>query len=351
VVGRLDAEAVAGLVPRRDPRGHKGTFGTLLVVSGSLDYAGAALICGAAALRAGAGLVVLCVPASLQPIVAGRVPELVTLGLPERAPGRLDPRGALAAIVERPADALVVGPGLAADPGTGTLVELLRAATRRAVRPGRPGDAVAPGGPDGPQPVVVEEDPGAGEALPPVVLDAEALNQLAARRGWWRRPGRPAILTPHPGEFARLTGRKPLTDEERLKAAREAAGRWSAVVVLKGAHTVVAAPDGRVARSTTAQPALASAGSGDVLAGVAGSLLAQGMAPYEAACLAVHLHAGAGEHLAEGIGDAGLLATDLLAEIPRLRRDLTRLRDRRAGGAVGFARPAIGTEEGPRPGR
>jgi NAD(P)H-hydrate epimerase len=304
----LDEAFAATLVPSRDVRAHKGTFGTALAVCGSLDYAGAAVLAGTAALRAGAGLVVLCVPASLQPIVAGRVPELITFGLPERAPFEVHPERAAAAVESRPHAALIVGPGLRSGEETDELVARL-----------------------------VRNEGGGGDAAP-AVLDAEALNALSRTTGWWKSVGRSCVLTPHPGEFERLTG-KPVgpEDEERASRAAEAARRWRQVVVLKGARTVIATPDGAIARAAFENPALATGGTGDVLAGTIGSLLEQGVRPWEAACLGVFLHGTAAEHVRERLGDAGLVASDLLAELPRVRRHLAQLRDRRKhAGQLGF---------------
>jgi ADP-dependent NAD(P)H-hydrate dehydratase / NAD(P)H-hydrate epimerase len=143
------------------------------------------------------------------------------------------------------------------------------------------------------------------------------------------------VLTPHPGEFGRLDGAPVGPDAgHRVERASAAAIRWGVVVVLKGARTVVAGPDGRVASSSFANPALGTGGTGDVLAGVIGSLLAQGVPTWEAACLGVHLHGVAGEHIRDRMGDAGLMASDLLGELPRVRRELQRHRsssERRIG--------------------
>ena len=152
----------------------------------------------------------------------------------------------------------------------------------------------------------------------PTVIDADALNMLASTYGWWERLGTPAVLTPHPGEMGRLLGKGvAAVQEDRVASAAEAAARWGQVVVLKGAHTMVASPDGRVSLSPFANPALATAGTGDVLAGTIGALLAQGLAPYEAAVAGVHVHAAAGERASQLTGPSGLLASDLLIEIPR----------------------------------
>ena len=314
---RLDEELVTGYLPRRDADGNKGTFGTLLAVCGSLDFAGAALLAGTAALRAGAGLVTLCLPASVQPLLAGRVPELITLGLPEHAPHAVDAVGAVALIAARAHTALLVGPGLAPTEATRSLVRLLL-----------PGDAGATGAGAS---RAATGAPAASAATRPAVFDAEALNALAASDGWWEVPHRPLVLTPHPGEFARLDGTaSPATDADRCSRAAAAAARWDAVVVLKGARTVVAAPDGRIAMAAFENAALATGGTGDVLAGTIASLLAQGLEPWPAACLGVHIHGTAGEHVRERLGDAGLLASDLLPELPRVRRHLVNLHERAA---------------------
>ena len=162
----IDADLAAGLLPLRDRRGHKGTFGRVSVVAGSLDYAGAALMAGAAALRAGSGLVSLYLPVTLQPFLAGRVPELITRGLPERGSGQLDAAAAASLVLDAPCDALLVGPGLAPGPGTSGLVQRLLAV-------------------DG----------------PPAVVDAGALDALSGIPGWAARVRRPCVLTPHPGEM------------------------------------------------------------------------------------------------------------------------------------------------------
>jgi hydroxyethylthiazole kinase-like uncharacterized protein yjeF len=297
----MDEAAAARLLPERDVRGHKGTFGRVLVVAGSLDYAGAALMAGSAALRAGSGLVTLCLPASLQPLLAGRVPEIITRALPETAPYEVDGPAAAATIAESPAEALLVGPGLRPGRGTTRLTEALLAA-------------------DG----------------PPAVVDAGALDALSRVPRWWSRLGRPVIVTPHPGEFARLDHEVAADDEARAEAAARAARAWGVTVVLKGAHTVVATAD-ELTSLPFEVPALATAGSGDILAGVIASLVGQGLAPHQAALLGVYIHGLAGQWLAERLGDAGVLATDLLTTVPRVRRHLVHERDR--AGRLGFEAP------------
>lgn len=336
----LDEATVAALLPERPARGHKGTFGRLLVVAGSLDYAGAALLVARAAGRTGAGLVTLAVPASLQPVFSGRVLEATTLALPESAPGVVEPVAALEVLLDRDHDALVVGPGLRPGLATLELVEAIVASGAGAAT-------------------------GAGQgSAPAALLDAEALNALATRDGWWRRAGRPLVLTPHPGELRRLLGADPEAarefsavgaattagaetegrgaldlagDERRLAAARRCAERWGQVLVLKGARSVIAAPDGSCAVAPFENPGLASGGTGDVLAGTIGALLAQRLAPWDAARVGVYLHGLAGETVRERFGDAGPLASDLPDEIARARRRLATLRgDGRRAGRVGF---------------
>ncbi len=317
----LDDAIASALLPVRDKRGHKGAFGKVLVLAGSLDYAGAALLVCRAAGRAGAGLVTLAVPESLQPLFAAKVIEATTMGLPEDDVEEIDPEPALARILDHDHDAIVVGPGLRPGLATAELVRML---------------------------LTTGDDAGAA----PIVLDAEALRSLATLEGWWDGDRRPSVLTPHAGEFARLragSGRDPDEDGDlsgddaaRAKAARDAAATWRQVVVLKGARTVIAAPDGRVAVAPFENPALATGGTGDVLAGTIGALLAQHLLPYDAARLGVYLHGLAGDSVRERFGDSGLLASDLPEPIALARKRLAAVAERRAAsGRLGFgSRPA-----------
>ncbi len=284
----MDAAFCAPLVPRRDPDGHKFSFGRVTTVCGSLDFAGAAYLAALGAARGGAGLVVMALPTPLRPVLAARLPEAVLVGMPVDDRGEIDSEAALRAIEQHKPDALVVGPGLEESASNARLVL----------------DLIA----------------GAG---PPAVIDAGALNMLAQTPDWFRRTGRALVLTPHPGEFARLTGEQAgATDGERLARAGESARQFGHVLVLKGARTVVAAPDGRRAVAPFANPLLATAGSGDVLAGLIGALLGQGAAPFDAACLGVYLHGRAGERLSESFGDSGALASEIADQIPAARREL-----------------------------
>ena len=312
---RLDDDSAGVLLPERPVRGHKGSFGKLLVIAGSLDYAGAALLVCRAAGRTGAGLVTLAVPESLQPLFAAKVVEATTMALPEDDLEEIDAEGAITRILDHEHDAMVVGPGLR--PGLST-VELVRELVTAA-------DAEAP----------------------PIVLDAEALRSLATMDAWWQGMARPGVLTPHAGEFARLRsgmGLDPVADGDlvaddaaRVTAARDAAATWGQVVVLKGAATVIAAPDGSVAIAPFENPALATGGTGDVLAGAIGSLLAQGLKPFDAARLGVYLHGLAGDGARERFGDAGLLASDLPEGLALARKRLAAAAERRrARGRLGF---------------
>jgi hydroxyethylthiazole kinase-like uncharacterized protein yjeF len=324
---RLDDDAMARLVPVRPARGHKGTFGKVLVIAGSLDYAGAALLVCRAAGRAGAGLVTLAVPESLQPLFAAKVVEATTMALPEDDVEEVDPEPALAKILDHEHDALVIGPGLRPSLATADLLRLLLTAPEEA-------------------------------AGPPAVLDAEALRTLASADGWWTDVKRPCVLTPHAGEFARLragSGHDPDEDGDldaddgaRARVASAAAQEWGQVVVLKGAGTVIAAPGGAVAVAPFENPAMASGGTGDVLAGTIGALLAQGLAPFDAACLGVYLHGLAGDTVRDRIGDAGLLAGDLPDALPVVRKRLAGIAERlRAGRRLGFGARDQGAPEPP----
>lgn len=313
----IDDRMAAALLPERPKRGHKGTFGKLLVIAGSLDYAGSALLVCRAAGRAGAGLVTLAVPESLQPLFAAKILEATTMALPEDDVEEVDPEPALARILDHEHDAIVLGPGLRPGLATRELVRELLAVPRE------------------PTPA-------------PMVLDAEALRSMATLGEWWTDVARACVLTPHPGEFARLRAGAGLDaeadgdlgedDTARAAAAIDAARQWNQVVVLKGARTVIAEPDGSSMVAPFENPALASGGTGDVLAGVIGALLAQGLAPGAAARLGVYLHGMAGDLVRERLGDAGLLASDLPDLVPIVRKRLAAVAERAASDKrVGFA--------------
>jgi hydroxyethylthiazole kinase-like uncharacterized protein yjeF len=271
-------------LPRRPLNANKGTFGRVLVTAGSLNYIGAAALACQGAQRAGAGLVTLATAASLQPILAAKLTEVTYLPLPESQPGFISAEAV--DIVTRQTDqydTLLIGCGLGQDPSTVELISSL----------------------------ILEKK------LPLPVLDADAINILPKIPEWWQWLTDDAILTPHPGEMARLGGLS--IDEiqsDRLGITRRFAAEWHQTIVLKGAYTVIATSDGRCRVSPFANPGLASAGTGDVLAGVIAGLVAQGLTPFDAASLGVYLHGRAGETVKEKIGDAGMIASDLLPVLP-----------------------------------
>ncbi|HLY36347.1 MAG TPA: NAD(P)H-hydrate dehydratase [Candidatus Limnocylindria bacterium] len=298
VIG-IERAWVAKQLPPRGPRSHKGTFGRVLAVAGSLEYAGAALLAGLGAARSGAGLVCLATPESLGLRLIGEVPELTMLLLQEEAAGLTGPVGWRRLSTEAAHyEAVVVGPGLGRQPST------LRR-TRNLI----------------------------GELRVPTVVDADGLNALAESDRWWRSVSTQLVLTPHVGEFARLSKGSEMArladdDRYRIDRARDAAILWGQVVVLKGAHTVVADPDGEVMVSEVATPALSTAGSGDVLAGSIAAFLASGCEPRVAAGLGVAVHGAAGLLAEARIGRAGTMARDIANLLPEaiesLRTDRTR---------------------------
>lgn len=291
----LTEELARALLPPRPRDAHKGTFGRVLVVGGSRNYIGAPTLAALGAGRSGAGLVTLATPRTVYPIVAGHIKESTFLPLPESEDGALIPE-AVPVLEEALGgyEALVLGCGLSQQPGTAAFLEQLLERLRQF-------------------PELA------------VVLDADGLNLLGQLAGWPDRLPANAVLTPHPAEMARLLGRSTAeVQAARLVTAREAARRWRTTIVLKGACTVIAAPDGQARVSPIATPALATAGTGDVLAGVIGGLLAQGLRPFDAASLGVYLHGVAGTAVAQDVGEAGTLAGDLLLALPRVMRELRR---------------------------
>jgi len=291
--------AAATFLPARPATGHKGTFGHVWAVAGSPGYTGAAALVGLGALRSGAGLATMVCPEGCRPVIASALPELLTRGLPEGPDGRLvgASAGDLALMLDGAGKdgrgmALVVGPGLGSSPEVAAFVSaILRGPGRRL----------------------------------PLVLDADALNAIAlagsdAVTGLLSSVlgSSRVVVTPHPGEMSRLVGR-PVAEiqADRLGTARRAARAWGVIVVLKGAGTVVAAPDGAVWLNATGNPGMATAGSGDVLAGAIGTFLAQGLPPLEAALVAVSAHGLAGDLAARDVGGRGLLASDIAHRLPR----------------------------------
>jgi len=276
-------------LPARPRDGHKGTFGTVVVLAGSQGFTGAAYLASMGAARSGAGIVRLLVAQSIYPILAEKCTEVIVGPVPEISPGVVG-HASLSGILRgfAGADAGVIGPGLGRDASTRRLIE----------------DLVP-------------------RVAAPLVLDADALNLLSEHRTILPRLSPQIVLTPHPAEFARLSGLEtPAVQQDRRGIASRFAKVWNKVVVLKGAGTVIAAPDGRVTLNAIATPALASGGTGDVLAGVIAGLMGQKLPPFEAAVTGVHLHSLAGMDLEASLGQAGVLASDLLPQLPRVMERL-----------------------------
>ncbi|MGE5775054.1 MAG: NAD(P)H-hydrate dehydratase, partial [Chloroflexota bacterium] len=310
-----DEDLVAGLLPERPLDSHKGTFGTALIAAGSINYTGAAALAGEAAYRVGAGLVTLAVPGPLQVALAGRFPEATWVLLPhEMGVISRDAADVLAKNFER-ATALLVGPGFGTEDTTKEFIEnLLKGKASAKKTNARIG-------------FVRQENDRKEEEnsqLPPMIFDADGLKLLAKIPDWHTLLPAPAILTPHPGEMSALTG----LSKEEIQADRQAvaskyAKEWGHVVVLKGAFTVVAAPDGRVTLIPVASPALARAGTGDVLAGLIVGLRAQGLEAFEAAVAGAWIHAQAGLYAADDLGTAAsVLAGDVLDCVSDVLSDL-----------------------------
>ncbi len=281
MIRRLNHELVLSLLPDRNPWGHKGNFGKLLLLCGSRGYTGAAFFAAMGALRSGAGLVFLGVPESIYGIEAVKLNEPVIFPLPD-AGGRLSADAVPEILTRLPQmDAVLVGPGLGQSEGTLAVVR-----------------------------AVLEK------AECPVVVDADGINVLSAHRDLLRGRKLPTILTPHDGEFARLGG---VIGEDRMAAAAALAEELGCVVLLKGHETCITdGTDGYL--NPTGNPGMAVGGSGDVLAGVITALLGAGLPPLEAAACGAWLHGAAGDRCAAELGQYGMLPTDMLSALPRLMK-------------------------------
>ncbi len=310
VRAELWTRAAAGsALPRRPRAGHKGTFGHVLIAGGSTGKAGAAALAAAGAARGGAGLVTIACPRSQNGILQRSRREAMSAPLAESAEGTFA-RDSVEPLIQlaRERSALVLGPGCGRDSDT-------RAVLR----------AMALGAPS------------------PLVLDADGLIAFEGHSKVLRERHAPTILTPHPGEAGALLGRGPKAlNADRLAAARELAAETGAVVVLKGAGTVIADPGGRLAVNPTGGPVLATGGTGDVLAGLTGSFLAQGCAAFEAAALAAFLHGAAGDALAARRGGRGALAGEIADAIPEAMRALAEAPRRPIGASDALAFPEPG---------
>jgi NAD(P)H-hydrate epimerase len=310
-----DEDSVSTLLPERALDSHKGTFGTALLAAGSVNYTGAVLLAGEAAYRSGAGLVTVAIPASIHAAVAGQLPEATWVLLPHST-GVIS-SGAAEVLAKNfaPATALLIGPGFGTEDSTREFVENILTG-KAAVKKSTAHIGF----------VRAEEEKKADDngSLPPLVVDADGLRLLAQIKDWQMKLPALSILTPHPGEMSALTGlSKEEIQEDRQGIASKFAKEWGHVVVLKGAFTVVASPDGRVTIIPVASPALARAGTGDVLAGLVVGLRAQGVDSYDAAVAGAWIHAQAGLYAADDLGTtASVMASDVLNSIPDVLSDL-----------------------------
>ncbi|MFP6569567.1 MAG: NAD(P)H-hydrate dehydratase [Dehalococcoidia bacterium] len=289
----MTSPLMGSMVPDRPPRSNKGTFGRALIVAGSENYVGAAYLSSAAAGRSGAGLVTLALPDTIYPLIASRLAEATYIPLVEHSRNVIDSSFAAVQVTDasRSASSLLIGPGLGQ---TSSAVEFVRA-------------------------VLLDRSEG-----PKLVIDADALNSLASVDDWPERIHGPAILTPHPGEMARLRGSTvPEIERNRVHTAQSAAETWRHIVVLKGACTVVAHPDGRTMISPWVNPGMATGGTGDVLAGLIVGFLAQGMNPFDAATLGVYVHGVAGEFAKTAVGEVSMVAGDVLKSVPAALKEIS----------------------------
>jgi NAD(P)H-hydrate epimerase len=282
-------------LPARPLESNKATFGKVMLLAGSPPYPGSAYLAATAAGRVGAGLITLAVGPEMLPIYSIKLSEATFAPLPaEQAAPEARAEALLGALDSY--RALVMGPGLGRSEATKVLLSRVLEGLRAL--------------PEGKR--------------PRLVVDADGLNTLATLERWWEQLPKESVLTPHPGEMERLCGGQHVSGggPDRLELAQAKAREWGHLVVLKGAYTIIAAPDGRARINWRGNPALATAGTGDVLAGSIGGLLAQGMLPYEAASAGVYLHSRAGSIASTTVGDAGLLAGDLLPLLPLARKQI-----------------------------
>lgn len=273
----MTGDDARGMMGERPLNGHKGTFGTALIAAGSYRYWGAPFLAAKAAYRVGAGLVALAVPQAIRPTIAGQIPEATFPLIPDE---QIFSAASVFVLQETKANALLLGPGIDhADKFIATLLAQK-------------------------------------ESLPALIIDADGLNILAQMPDWPQLLPAHTILTPHPGEMARLMGISltELKEMDRVTIAQQQAQVWNCIVLLKGAYTVIAHPNGRCTINPFANPALAVGGSGDVLSGIIAGLLAQGITAYEAACLGAYLHGSAAAHYPYS---SGLLMSELCDLLPQ----------------------------------
>lgn len=269
-------KSIVASLPKRPKDANKGSFGKVLVIAGSEKFPGAAYLTCAASYRIGAGLVTLATSKEVKIIVSRKLPEVTFLSFDE--------------IVEKISDydALIIGPGLGQRNDVVKIIEKLL-----------------------------------GKNLPKTIIDGDGLNILSKIEKWWEKLSQEVILTPHPGEMSRLTGLSiKHIQSDRENIAEQFAKQWGKIVVLKGANTIIVSPDGEVRISPFANPLLATAGTGDVLTGIIGGFIAQGLNLFDASCLGVYLHGLAVQSLKGKFGESGMLASDLLQILPIVTKDL-----------------------------
>jgi len=288
----LTDQGAATALPERPAYSHKGNWGRVMAITGSINYPGAAYLSCSGTIRVGAGLTTLAITQSLMPILASKLTEVIYLPLPETSHGLPSPEAA--SILHQQLqqyDVLLMGCGIGQNQA---VIDMAHK--------------------------IIFEHP---TKHPAVVLDADAINALAHKPEWWKLFNEDAILTPHAGEMSRLTGRSiGEVQSNRIEITRESASKWNKTVILKGAYTVIAAPDGRVRVSPFANAGLASAGTGDVLAGAVAGFKAQGLSYFDAAICGVYVHGLAGELVKDELGDAGMVASDILQALPMAIRQL-----------------------------
>jgi len=303
----LTDEIIKQFLPKRTLDSHKGTFGTALIVAGSVNYTGAAFLAGMAAYKTGAGLVTMAVPAPLHIALSGNFPECTWILLPhEMGVISTDAAKVLRKDI-RKATALLIGPGFGLEDTTKEFIrKLICTNNERKATIGFIHDEI--------------KDEESTTIQIPMVVDADGLKLLSKIDKWYELLPSPSVLTPHPGEMAILT--KLSTQEiqgNRIQIAKQYSERWGHVIILKGAYTVIAEPEGQIAVVPVATPALAKAGTGDVLAGLIIGLLAQGVEPYRAACTAAYIHANAGLLAAtRQKNTASVMASDVLNAVPQV---------------------------------
>ncbi len=285
----MDRARVRDMLPSRPLDSNKGTFGKVMVAAGSLPFPGSGYLAATAAGRVGAGLVTLAATMEMAALYAVKLSETTFHLLPPANESPIARAHSLLSALHG-YKALVIGPGLGQSEATKSFLLEVFSGIRW----------------------LDDED------RPRLLVDADGLNNLATVPKWWEVLPPDTVITPHPGEMTRLRGGAPVSGGQidRLEISRTSARDWHLTLVLKGAHTIVAGSDGRLSVNAPANPLLATAGTGDVLSGTIGGLLAQGLAPHDAACAGVYLHSRAGFQLAARLGDAGLLASDLLSELP-----------------------------------